>query len=101
MGTKGALNLIGMGKKAGYVAVGETASLISINKKKAKLIIVASDASDNTLKKFGNISKSKEIKIVIDFSKSELGAILGKEYVSIITVNNEDFSKAILKKQAK
>lgn len=101
MENRKALNLIGMGKKAGYVAVGETASVISINKKKAKLIILANDASENTFKKFQNLSKSKEIKIFIVFSKSELGSILGKEYVSTITINDENFSKAILNKLVK
>lgn len=92
------LSFLGLGKKAGYLTTGETGCEISIKKKKAKLIVVAKDASENTKKKFENMAKSKEVEFILFSTKEELGKILGKDIVATITINDENFAKALKKK---
>ena len=41
-------SMLGLGKKAGYLALGETGVIQSIKRDKSHLIILASDATDNT-----------------------------------------------------
>ena len=92
------ISFIGMGKKAGYITTGETGVEIDIKKKKAFLVIVAEDASDNTIKKFKNMTDNRNIKFLKFGTKQELGQILGKEYISVIALKDEKFAKALLGK---
>lgn len=92
------LSLLGLGKRAGYLTTGETGCELSIKKKNSKLIVVAEDASDNTKKKFNNMCKSKNVDIVMTSTKEELGQILGKGIVAVISVNDGEFGKALKQK---
>ena len=51
-----ALRLLGLATRAGKIAFGTESVIDTINKKKAKLVIVAEDAADRTKK---NIQKYK------------------------------------------
>ena len=52
-----ALSLISLAMKAGRCASGEMMTESEVKSGRARLVIVASDASDNTKKKFTNIIK--------------------------------------------
>ena len=88
-------SMLGIGRKAGYIKIGETPCIEAIKKNKCHLLIIASDASDNTKKRFNNLSKRYYIKNVVFGEKTKLGKAIGKELISSIAVINEEFSKAI------
>ena len=46
-----AMNLIGLAMRAGKLITGEELTIAEIRKQKAKLVFVATDASENTRKK--------------------------------------------------
>ena len=54
-----ALNLLGIATRAGKLTTGDSFSLNEIQSKRAKIVILASDASDNTRKKILDIVKEK------------------------------------------
>ncbi|MDO5708038.1 MAG: ribosomal L7Ae/L30e/S12e/Gadd45 family protein [Andreesenia angusta] len=93
-----AISFIGMGKKANYITTGETGVEIDIKKKRSFLVIVAEDASANTIKKFKNMTDSRDIEFRIFGTKEELGQILGKQYISVLSLKDQNFANALLMK---
>ena len=79
-----ALRMLGLAAKAGKVASGEFMTENSVKTGMAALVIVATDASDNTKKKFRNIDV--------------LGHSIGKEFRASLAVNDEGLAQAIMKK---
>ena len=78
---------------------GEFACENSIKSGKAKLVLIASDASENTKKKFVNSAKFYKVDVIVDsgLDKESLGKALGKGERSIIAVLDGGFAQKILK----
>ena len=89
-------SLLGLAKKSGSLKPGEMGSIEAIKKKQCKLLIIADDASDNTKKKFINLSKNYNISNIIFGSKEEIGSSIGKEFISVVAILDSNFTKAIL-----
>ncbi|WP_066507436.1 L7Ae/L30e/S12e/Gadd45 family ribosomal protein [Abyssisolibacter fermentans] len=88
-------SMLGIGKKAGYIKAGETPCVDSIKKGKGYLLIIAEDASDNTKKKFTNLSDKNNLSYHIVGSKELIGRSIGKELISTIVVCNKQFSSVL------
>ena len=70
------LQILGIAKKAGLLAVGGDAVSTAARNGKAKLIISASDASDGTCRRAGiNAKAGFCIHIISPFTKYELGTV--------------------------
>ena len=72
------ISLLGLAERAGKIASGEFAAEKAVKTGKARLIIVAEDASDNTKKKFSDMCKYYHADLIhdkIDDFKDEI-----KEY---------------------
>ncbi len=91
------LSMLGIGRKAGLIVSGEMGCVQSLNEGKSKLLIIASDASYNTKNKFQGLCSKKNVKYVEAGLKEELGASIGKGLTSVISVNDEAFSQALVK----
>lgn len=91
------LNLLGLATKAGMTASGEFMTEKSIKDGRAHLVIVSSDASENTRKMFLNMCTYYEVPIYIFGSKEELGHAIGKEMRASLAVVDAGFSKALVK----
>lgn len=91
------LSLLGLCMKAGRIKSGEFATTEAVKGYKAFLVIVASDASENTKKEFRNMSEFYETPYFEYATKEELGRALGKEERSSLAVLDEGFSKSLLK----
>lgn len=74
-----ALNLIGLSQRANQLISGESLVLQAIRSNKAKLVIVASNASENTRKQFLNKCEYYNVPVVTSFSREEVSHALGKE----------------------
>jgi ribosomal protein L7Ae-like RNA K-turn-binding protein len=81
--------------KAGRLSSGEVACEAAIKSKKAKLIIIALDASENTKKSFKNSAQFYNIELIEYGNKSELGYALGKEQRSVIAINDDGFASRL------
>ena len=95
MANEKVLGMIGIAKKAGEISCGAFLAESSIKKGKSKLVIISTDASPNTNKKFINMCKHHGIEY-IEFEKMDvLGNCCGKENSSVISINSNNFKNAI------
>ena len=73
-----ALNYIGLAKKAGSIEVGETNSGATIRAGKGKILVLASDASDNARRRAENFVSGAQIPTVtLPFTKAEISQATG------------------------
>ncbi len=92
------ISLIGIAKRAGKVVSGEFSTEKAIKEKKAKLVIVAEDASDNTKKLFTNKTNFYKVPLVFYGDKDSLGHGIGCEMRTSIGILDEGLANAIIKK---
>lgn len=90
------LGMIGLARRAGKVNMGEEKCSKAIKAKRAKLVIIASDASDNTKKSIINSCKYYNVRYIEAYNKTELGSCMGTGDMAAMSVNDENFAKAIL-----
>ncbi|MEF9972005.1 MAG: 50S ribosomal protein L7 [Oscillospiraceae bacterium] len=73
-----ALNYIGIARKAGSIAIGETNSGAAVRGGRAKVLLLASDASENARHRAENyVSNCKTPLITLPFTKEELSDATG------------------------
>ncbi|NLM72418.1 MAG: 50S ribosomal protein L7ae [Clostridiaceae bacterium] len=88
-------SFIGLAKKAGAVIAGVPLTEKAVKQGKAHLVLVAKDASGNTGKKVETVLYGTDVPLKVFGDKESLGQILGKPFVSVITVTDMNFSKRI------
>lgn len=88
----------GLARRAGKISFGTESSIDTINKKKAKLVIVAEDASDRTKKNFKIICEKEKVKIRIFGTIEELSNTIGQNNKAVIVIREENFAKELLKR---
>ncbi len=91
------LSMIGLAQKAGKVASGEFATEKAVKTKKASVVVVASDASDNTKKMFSDMCKYYNVPIYFYSDKEQLGHAIGKQFRASLAVLDSGFKNAIEK----
>lgn len=77
------LSLIGLAMKAGKCVSGETMTESETKSGKAKFVIVAGDASENTKKKFGDMCKFYKVPFCFYGDKDTLGHAREKSSVHL------------------
>ena len=93
-----ALNLLGLMRRANAVSVGETNTGNTVKAGKARLLLIASDASDNARERAAQFAGSRSvITLEIPFTKAELSNALGLNGCSMAAVTDMGFSNALLK----
>lgn len=92
------LSMVGLATRAGKTVSGEFATEKAIKERKARLVIVAEDASDNTKKLFKNKCEYYNIPIFICGTKEELGKVTGNMARASLAVIDSRFEKAIIDK---
>lgn len=88
---------IGLSMKAGKVSFGTDSVVESIEKKKAKLIIIASDCSERTKKNFEKIAIESHIPIIVYGTVDEISKSIGKENKAVIAIKDTSIAKEIEK----
>jgi ribosomal protein L7Ae-like RNA K-turn-binding protein len=89
--------MISLATKAGKTASGEFSTEQSVKSFRAQLVIVATDASENTKKKFQNMCEFYEVPIYFYGDKDTLGHAMGKEFRASLAVTDLGFAKGIIK----
>ena len=95
------LSLIGLAMKAGRCTSGEMMTERETKSGRARLVIIASDASENTKKKFRDMCKFYKVPIYIYGDKDTLGHAMGKEFRASLAILDEGFARGILKELKK
>ncbi|WP_071131437.1 L7Ae/L30e/S12e/Gadd45 family ribosomal protein [Enterococcus timonensis] len=73
------LNLLGLAQRAGKLASGEQTVLQNIRNQNAKLVLLCSDASDNTQKNIRDKCNFYHIELRVVYTSDQLSAALGKK----------------------
>lgn len=89
--------MIGLATKAGKITSGEFSTEKAVKTGAAALVIVSSEASENTKKKFRNMCTYYEVPLYIFGEKEALGRACGKEFRASLAVLDDRFAKAIEK----
>ncbi len=91
------LSLLGLAKKAGKLKGGEYCVETELKKGRAKLVIVANDASDNTKKSYTDMCSHKKVPIIFYGEKDTLGKCIGCEERAAVVLLDEGFANAVNK----
>ncbi|MDO5557956.1 MAG: ribosomal L7Ae/L30e/S12e/Gadd45 family protein [Clostridia bacterium] len=97
MENKKILGLLGLATKAGKVVFGTDSCMEAINKRKVKLIIVATDSAQRTKTNFELICKNKNVELIRVLTIEEISKSIGKENKAVVGIKDVNFSKEITK----
>ena len=87
---------LGLAKKAGKLISGEEACEKALKSEKVYLIIVSSDASMNTQKKFTDKCKYRNVEMRLFGEKEIIGRYVGKEIRSVIAILEDGFANRLI-----
>ncbi len=93
------LSMLGLAAKAGKVVSGEFSVDKAVKEGKARLVIIACDASDNTRKDFTDACNFYKVPCITRGTKEELGHRIGREYRATVAVTDEGLARSILSKE--
>lgn len=92
MDNKKALRLLGLALSAGKLATGDDTTVRSIQNKQAKLVLIAKDASENTIKKIKDKCTYYQVPYVHEFTQAEITNALGRPRV-VCAITDSGFAK--------
>jgi ribosomal protein L7Ae-like RNA K-turn-binding protein len=90
-----AYDLIGLAQRAGCLRSGDAAVEAIIKKGKAKLLILAIDASERTKQHFINLADYKKIQWIEGGQKNHFGIALGRSPRSVVIVTDVGFARKL------
>ena len=90
------LSLLSLSKKAGRIKSGGFQTEETIKSGKAVLVIVSSDASDNTKKHFSDMAAFRDIPFRIYSDSGSIGHALGQDMRKTVAVTDQGFADRIL-----
>lgn len=88
--------MIGLSKRAGKLVSGSYAVEESIRLGKTHLVIISEEASSNTIKKFFDMCKYRDIDIIKIGSMEALGKSIGKPNRAVVAIMDIAFKDMIL-----
>ncbi|PTL39620.1 hypothetical protein C6Y45_04690 [Alkalicoccus saliphilus] len=94
-------SLLGLMQRAGALITGEELVVKAVQSNKAKLVVLAEDASANTEKKISDKCRYYNIPLYRLGSRDDLGAAVGKERRVVIAVTDTGFADAYQKNEKK
>ena len=90
------LGLLGICKKAGKLIFGERQTEAALKTKTAKLVLVATDASERTRLKIIRLAETADIPCVADFATmEEMGHAVGSSASAVLGIGDAGFADAI------
>lgn len=89
--------LLGICTKAGKIVFGSQACEELVEKKKAKLIIIADNAAERTKKNFRSICQRNNVDCITFGQIDEMSKAIGKENKAILGIKDKNLSNEILK----
>lgn len=89
------ISLVGFARKSGNIVIGVKQVLSAIRVNKVKLILLASDASDQSKKKVLDKAKYYEIFADASFESAVLSKAIGKENRMCIGITDSGFANSI------
>ncbi len=94
---KKVFSYVGLAAKAGKLACGEFMTEKAVKEGKAKLVIIAEDASNNTKKMFTNMCTYYKVPIYFFGEKTKLGHAIGKEFRASLVLLDQGLADVVEK----
>ena len=96
-----ALHLLGLARKAGKIEVGEEPVGSICRARKAKVLILAKDAADNTVRRAQHFAEAGNTLCVhTPFTKGEIGWAVGRESCAMAALTDAGMAASLVKKLA-
>ena len=89
--------LLGLATRAGKTVFGTEVCMQAIEKKKIKLLIIATDAAERTKMNFKNICSKSNVPIIEYLSSDELSKSIGQNNKAVVGIKDTNFSNEIIK----
>ena len=89
------LSLIGLSMKARKVESGGFCTEKAVKSGSARLVIISSEASENTRRKFADMCEYRKIPWYVFGEKEELGHAMGKEFRATLAITDENLAAAV------
>lgn len=88
-------SLLGFAQRAGQLVSGETAVELAVSRNKARLVILALDASENTVDRFEALCSRKSVPFRRAATKERLGNAIGRSPRASLAVLDPRFAGPI------
>ena len=96
-----ALNLLGLARKAGRIEVGEEPVGAACRAHKARLLILACDAADNTVRRAAHFAEAGNVlPVTSPFTKDQIGAVVGRSSCAMAALTDAGMAASFLNKLA-
>ena len=92
------LNLLGLANRAHKIVTGEIL-IKKIRNNEINLVIIASDASDNTKKRFIDKCTSYDVEYILASNRKELSNAIGKNNRVALGIQDVGFAKSLKEKK--
>ncbi|MED4211143.1 YlxQ family RNA-binding protein [Priestia megaterium] len=89
------ISFLGLANRARKLISGEELVVREVRKQKAKLVLLASDASENTKKKVTDKCSYYNVSVKIVSDRYTLGQAIGKDARVVVAVMDEGFAKKL------
>lgn len=95
------LGMLGLARRGGMLAAGEDPAQEAAQQKSARLLLLASDATDNTERRIRRFAEEGCcLWVRAPFTKAELGGVLGRSSCAILAITDTVFAAAIARRLA-
>lgn len=96
-----ALHLLGLARKAGKIEVGEEPVGSICRARKAKVLILAKDAAENTVRRAQHFAEAgNTLCVQTPFTKGEIGWAVGRESCAMAALTDAGMAASLMKKLA-
>ncbi|MBB5354843.1 MULTISPECIES: YlxQ family RNA-binding protein [Anoxybacillus] len=89
------VSFLGLANRARKVISGEELVVKEIQRKRAKLVILSEDASENTRKKISDKCSFYRVPLCYVDSRHELGGAIGKGARVVVAITDEGFAQKL------
>ncbi|MGI6491698.1 MAG: 50S ribosomal protein L7 [Peptococcaceae bacterium] len=88
--------LIGLGQRAGKLVSGSQAVKNYLNRGRIKLLVIANDASPQSVQEINRLADVKAVPVLTYGSKDDLGRLIGKSPRLALAVTDEHIARGII-----
>ena len=93
-----ALNYLSLARKAGKAELGEEPAGAAARAQKARLIVVASDATDHTWRRAQSfVAGTEQLCLKVPFTKDQLGQAIGRQSLALAAFTDPALALAFVK----
>ena len=98
MAEKEVAGVLGLAQKAGKISSGDLGVKDALSGGKAKLLIIATDASPNTVKELKFLADKASVPVISCMQRTGLGLCIGRAPRAAVAVLDKGFAGLIMKK---